>query len=676
MLEKKGNFGLRAHLLHGSTFWLVSSIYITILTVINFHLNMYFRSLDAADRLLAVRIAVWYNFSFFLIIAVVVTLALSLILSNLKFLKGKFYWLYLLGFLFVCFVLQSSQLLGFKILGKPGNPKFIAMMVILLGIAYLFLFLLSKLILRIFASLGVISLVVFLGGSLITSLLGGSSGLEALDHKYDRPNILIISIDTLRGDHCSFNGYWRQTTPNLDRLAKESVVFSNAFSCSPITLPSLSSIMTGKYPQRHGVRDNLNYRLGSKNLTLAEILKKEGYSTGAVVANRVTHSSRKLDQGFDYYGESFAYDHLSYLIPGLISYKIFVERTGLENLWHWKWGAGYCTDLSLRWLKEHYRERFLLWVHYMDPHCPYDPPKKFADSFKVSSETWFKGRFTYDSFNRIYENLPPKEEEIQGIHRLYDGEILYADYEIGRFLETVKRLGLFQNTIVIFTSDHGEGLGDEHYWYGGHTHFIFSQDISVPLFIRFPDQRFKDVVSTTLSNIDIFATVLDIVGILDKYAQGIDAVSFLPLIEQTGKNDPPAIFAESGERLAFDPRRIEAIKEGGENPYKLISKKKRSLTKEVGLEVLNEKKLRAVIDGDWKLIYTPAHEEAEHFELYNLREDPDELVDLSGEDPGQFSQLKGLLLSWMSADTLAAHTETLKISKQEMEALKALGYFR
>jgi arylsulfatase len=676
MLEKKGNFGLKAHLFHGSTFWLVSSIYITILTVINFRLNIYFRSLDAADRLFAVRMAVWYNFSFFLIIAVVWTLALSLILSNLKFLKGKFYRLYLLGFLFVCFILQSSQLLGFQILGKPTNPRFIAMMILLLGIAFLFLFLLSKLILRSFASLGLISLVAFLGGSLIISVLGSSSGLEALDQRYDRPNILIISIDTLRKDHCSFNGYWRQTTPNLDRLAKESVVFSNAFSCSPLTLPSLGSIMTGNYPQKHGVRDNFNYRLGPENLTLAEILKEEGYSTGAVVANRVIHSSRKLDQGFDYYGESFAYDHLSYLIPGLISYKVLVERAGLEHLWYWKWGAGYCTDLSLRWLREHYRKRFFLWVHYMDPHCPYDPPKKFADNFKLPSETWFEGKFTYDSFNQIYENLPPKEEEIQGIHRLYDGEILYADHEIGRFLETVKRLGLLQNTIVIFTSDHGEGLGDEHYWYGGHGHFIFSEDLNVPLFIRFPDERFQGLVTTTLSNIDIFAAVLDLLGILDKYAQRIDAVSFPPLRQQTKERNSPAILAESGERLAFDPRRIEAIKEGGENPYKLIPEEKRSLTAEVGLEVLNEKKLRAVIDGDWKLIYTPAHEEAEHFELYNLRQDPDELVDLSGEEPGQFSRLQGSLLSWISADTLAAPTQTLEVSKQEIEALKALGYFR
>jgi len=676
MDKGKGSFGLKDHLFCGSTFWLVSSLYITILTLTQFYLNVYFGGLNAGDRLLAIRMAAWYNFSFFLIIALVVTLVFSLLYKSFKPLRGRFYRLYLLVFLFVCLLIQSNQLLKFRIFGSPKDPKFLAAAIILLGIAYLFLLLSSKLILKLFASLGLIMLAVFLTVMIIPPLLGAGSSLEAVAHRSDRPNILILSIDTLRGDHCSFNGYFRKTTPNLDEVAREAAVFSNAFSCSPITLPSLGSIMTGKYPQNHGARDNLNYLLSEKNLTLAEILKEQGYSTAAVVANRVIRSTRKLDQGFDYYGESFVYDQLSYLIPGLLAYKFSVEKLRLENLWHWKLGAGYCTDLAVRWLKKHHRERFFLWIHYMDPHCPYNPPKVFADEFKVTGKTWFTDNFTYADFNLIYENLPPKEEEIEWIHRLYDGEILYADYEIGQFLETFESLGLLENTIIIFTADHGEGLADEHYWYGGHTHLIFSEDINVPLFIRFPDQRFKGVVNTTLSNIDIFTTVLDILGILDEYAERIDAVSFLPLIQRTEEKNPAAIFAESGERFAFDPRRIEAIKGGGENPYKLIPGEKRSLTKEVGLEVLNEKKLRAVIDADWKLMYTPAYQEAEHFELYNLREDPDELVDFSARYPREFARLKELLLSWVSGDTVTAYAESIEISRGEIEALKALGYIQ
>jgi len=179
-----------------------------------------------------------------------------------------------------------------------------------------------------------------------------------------------------------------------------------------------------------------------------------------------------------------------------------------------------------------------------------------------------------------------------------------------------------------------------------------------------------------LSNIAIFATVLDILGTLDEYGKGTDAASLLPFIQSTKEENPPAIFAESGDRLAFDPRRIEAIKVGGENPYRVIPRKKQTLTKKIGLELLNEKKLRAIIDGDWKLIYTPAHQEAEHFELYNLREDPDERIDLSRQSPREFSRLKELLLSWVSSDTLPAPSEAFKLSEREMEALKALGYFR
>jgi arylsulfatase A-like enzyme len=676
MIKEKRNFGLREHLLTGATLWLVSSLYLTVLTLIHFYLNAYFGGLNAADRLLAIWMAIWYNLSFFFLIAVIVTLILLLLLRGLRLPWGKSYRLHLWVFLLICFLLQSNQLLKFRIFGGPRDPKFLAASIILLVIAYLFLLLVSKLILKIAASVGVIASVLLIVAASFPLLPGRDSVSEAQDLRSGRPNILLLSIDTLRGDHCSFNGYHRRTTPNLDRLAEESVVFSNAFSCSPITLPSLSSIMTGKYPQNHGARDNLNYLLSEKNLTLAEILTEEGYTTGAVVANRVIRSTRKLNQGFGYYGESFVYDQLSYLIPGLLARKVFLERTGLESLWHWKLGAGYCTDLALRWLKMHHRERFFLWVHYMDPHCPYDPPKVFADKFETSGRTWFTANFTYGDYNRIYENLPPTEEEIAGIHRLYDGEILYTDHEIGRFMETVERLGLLENTVIIFTSDHGEGLGDEHYWYGGHTHFLFSEDLNVPLFIRFPDRRSKVTVNTTLSNIDIFATVLDIVGILEEYSEGIDAVSALPVTEGTGDEDPPPIFAESGERLAFDPRRIEAIKEGGENPYRLVPKQKRSLTRELGLEVLNEKKLRAVIDGEWKLMYTPANEEREHFELYNLRKDPNEYVDFSAEQPLRFSRLKNVLLSWVRADTLTRYDENIEISREEMQALKALGYIQ
>lgn len=676
MIKEKRDFGLRDHLLTGATLWLVSSLYITILTLIHFYLNAYFGGLNAADRLLAIWMAVWYNFSFFFPIAVIVTLLLALLFRSLRFRWGKSYRVQLWIFLLLCFLLQSNQLLKFRIFGGPRDPKFLAASIVLLVIAYLFLLLASKLILKLAASVGVIAAALFIVATSLPLFPRFDSTSEAQDFRSDRPNILILSIDTLRGDHCSFNGYHHGTTPNLDRLAEESVVFSNAFSCSPITLPSLSSIMTGKYPQNHGARDNLNYLLSERNLTLAEILTEEGYTTGAVIANRVIRSTRKLDQGFGYYGESFVYDQLSYLIPGLLARKILLERTGLERVWHWKLGAGYCTDLALRWLREHHREKFFLWVHYMDPHCPYDPPKVFADKFESGGRTWFTTNFTYADYNRIYENLPPEEEEIAGIHRLYDGEILYADHQIGRLMDSVEELGLLQNTAIIFTSDHGEGLGDEHYWYGGHTHFLFSEDLNVPLFIRFPDQRSKVAVNTTLCNIDIFATVLDIVGVLEEYSERIDAVSALPLIEGTGDENPPPIFAESGERLAFDPRRIEAIKEGGENPYRLVPKQRRSLTRELGLEVLNEKKLRTVIDGEWKLTYTPAYEEGEHFELYNLRKDPDEHVDFSAEEPLQLSRLKNLLLSWVSADTVTRYDENIEISRGEMQALKALGYIQ
>jgi arylsulfatase A-like enzyme len=241
-------------------------------------------------------------------------------------------------------------------------------------------------------------------------------------------NFLLISVDTLRPDHLGCYGYRQINTPNTDRLSKEGITFDDAWSSVPLTLPSHATIMTGVYPFSHGVRENGSFVLSPDFVTLAEVLRSEGFSTGAFVID----SRYALDQGFDVYDDDLrggrqgsAFGH--------------PERT-----------ADAVTNSVLDWLVTA-SEPFFCFVHYFDPHADYDPPAGYR--------------------------------EVYG-ERLYDAEIAFTDDEIGRLLEYLTDRGLLQKTLVVFVSDHGEGLGD----HNENTHglLLYQQTVSVPVILRLP----------------------------------------------------------------------------------------------------------------------------------------------------------------------------------------------
>ncbi len=243
-------------------------------------------------------------------------------------------------------------------------------------------------------------------------------------------NVVLISIDTCRADYLSCYGFFRQTTPNIDAVAKEGILFKNVFSTSPITLPAHSSMMTGTIPPYHGVHDNYNYRLGDFNVTLAEILKENGFMTGAVVGCFVLNSRFGLDQGFITYDDDFDEETKEIGIP---------ERSGQE-----------VSDHGSQWIEEHCDDNFFLFLHYFDPHVPYNPPEPFKSTY---------------------------------IHP-YVAEIAYADHCIGQVIDKLKSLDLYDSTLIIITSDHGEALGAHQEQ--THAYFIYNEVIKVSLIFKIP----------------------------------------------------------------------------------------------------------------------------------------------------------------------------------------------
>jgi len=306
-------------------------------------------------------------------------------------------------------------------------------------------------------------------------------------------NVLVITMDTTRADHIGCYGNQGVQTPVIDGMARSGVLCANAFTPSPSTLPGHSSIFTGLYPYNHGARANGTYNLGDDNVTLAEILKQEGYATSAVISAYVLDSRFGLNQGFDVFNDDLSKgvkhgDHT------------FRERP-----------AEFTNEAAFAWLDANAGGNFFLWVHYFDPHAPYFPPEPF--------------RTTYQN-------------------RLYDGEIAYVDQAIGALLAKLEELGVRDKTLVVLASDHGEGLGE----HGENTHsmLVYDATLHTPLIFSCP-RLFPSgyVLHAQASNVDIVPTVLDLLGVQSDHK--FDGTSLLlPLGSR-----PPGLYAETISTLTL-----------------------------------------------------------------------------------------------------------------------------
>lgn len=293
-------------------------------------------------------------------------------------------------------------------------------------------------------------------------------------------NLLIFTLDTTRSDHIGCYGYPSINTPNIDFVANEGILFQNATSQSPLTLPSHSSIFTGTYPPFHGVKDNGGFYLEEDKVTLAELLQAKGWVTGAFVGAFVLDSRWGLDQGFDHYYDNF--DFAKYKRIGLAS----VQREGGEVI-----------KAFFEWFDKNSNERFFSWIHFYDPHTPYDPPEPFKSQ---------------------YENQP---------FGSYDGEIAYVDFLIGKVLDSLREKKLLDKTIIVIVGDHGESLGEHNE--SAHGFFIYDATVSVPMIIRIPSASLQGkTISSQVQNVDIMPTLCEILDL--PISENVQGQSLLPLI--------------------------------------------------------------------------------------------------------------------------------------------------
>jgi arylsulfatase A-like enzyme/Tfp pilus assembly protein PilF len=410
-------------------------------------------------------------------------------------------------------------------------------------------------------------------------------------NKPPRPNVLIITVDTLRADRVGCYGYAGGLTPNVDALAKDGVVFERAVAQVPLTWPSHAAIFTGTYPFHNGVQDFTGQPLGDRFRTLAESLKDHGYATGAVVSSFVLDRSWGLARGFESYDDAFAGEEFLQKNLGL------VERRAEESVNH-----------AVGWLEAHENQPFFFWLHLYDPHSPYNPPEPFRSQ---------------------YAKQP------------YEGEIAYADSQLGRLFAWLKQApnSLYDNTLIVFLSDHGESLGE----HGEREHgfFVYDSTVRVPLVLkppksaRLPAQRAPDAIET----IQVGPTVLELAGVQDPIQKQFQAGSLVPLM--IGKPHGPV-------RPAYSETFYPATSFGW-SP------------------------LRSVQTARYHYIEAPEQE------LYEHQTDPSESYNLAAKDANLATslraQLNQLLANYAAAATASGGIASgTSASPEILEKLRSLGY--
>ena len=380
--------------------------------------------------------------------------------------------------------------------------------------------------------------------------------------------VILISVDTLRADHLPAYGYRGVETPNIDALRQDSILFERAYSHVPLTLPSHVSLLTGLLPPQHGVRNNLGFAFdASKHATLPSVLKARGYATGAAVSAYVLRGASGLAAAFDSYDDAVA-------IRGGESVGS-QQRSGRET-----------AAVARAWIEQHKSAPLFYMLHLFEPHSPYTPPEPHRSRWPSA----------------------------------YDGEIATADEIVGEFLSSLKASGVYDDAVIVFLSDHGEGLGD----HGEDEHgiFLYQEAIRVPLMVKLPrGERAGTSSSSVVGLVDVFPTVARLVGA-----------------------EAPAQLAGVSLFDAAQPRRMYA-----ESLYPRIH--------------LGWSELRSLVDAQHQYIEAPRPE------LYDLAADPAEKKNILADQRRVYAALRKELEAIPRGEQATGN-----IDPEDAKKLAALGY--
>ncbi len=431
------------------------------------------------------------------------------------------------------------------------------------------------------------------------------------------PHVVLVTADALRADHLSGNGYPRATSPRLDAFARTAWSFSNAVTVLPKTGPSFVTLFSGLHPRVHLVEAN-RYRIPSDVPLLAERLKTAGYRTAAFVSNPVLSSGKGYARGFE-------------------SYRI-VDGVAAVN------GA------FREWAEAAWQSPTFVWVHYIDPHGPYTPPADLADLFADDALARAETRRLPLDYAAI-PGFPleyalgaiPRYQRIDGEDRVadyvlrYDREIRHVDRAFGEILDLLAARGLFDASAVIFTSDHGESLGERDYFFE-HGWFVDEGSLRIPLFVKPPGTTAAVSISAPVSNLDLAPTILALAGVEPVGTPGRNLLAPLP-------DRRPMLIANTSTY----PERYFGLRVDGRKYFRRV----------------------ATAREEGQLRDDPGPEE-----LYDLTADAGETMNLAAVRPEQIAAMRAEMASLLAESRPPAGREPISArdGNQDVERLRALGY--
>ncbi|MFQ6104930.1 MAG: sulfatase [Candidatus Glassbacteria bacterium] len=420
----------------------------------------------------------------------------------------------------------------------------------------------------------------------------------------DGPNVVLIIVDTLRADHLGCYGYGSKTTPHIDALSLDSIVFKNAICPAPWTSPSVGSIITSQYPTVLGFEDTA-IKFSDKFITLAEIFRDNNYETKGIISHTLISSALGFDQGFDSYDERNAKGHDYISSPSV-------------------------TQKAISYVREHRDSRFLLFLHYFDPHYNY------IQHVRYDYYPGYRGPLYSDQSIVELRRIAPTltSDDIDYLKALYDSEISFTDEYIGEFIYRLKELGLYNNTLIVFTADHGEEFSERGDHWIGHTKTLYQELIHVPLMIKLPDSSKHEIIDEYVGLIDLMPTIVEYAGleIPKQYTYEGEIIDISNM-------------DESGNRMIFSETR------------------KRS-------------ELQSVVWRGWKLIYD---EQENTSQLFNLQDDSRELKDVAFENDAVSEEMKKFLERWqLSAQSKKSPTKPKQpdFTDEQLEYLRSMGYIQ
>ncbi len=448
---------------------------------------------------------------------------------------------------------------------------------------------------------------------------GGSGQALAGD-----PNVLLITIDTLRRDHVSAYGESPAHTPRMDALAEEGLLFWNALTPTPETGPAHASILTSLHPLRHEVISN-GHHLARGFRSVAEELQDEGYATGAFLSSFAVNHRLGLDQGFDVYEDDFVprvRGFTSILGARWAMSALMVLGTPHDYPWLLERGGAETNRLASSWIRARGDRPWFAWVHYFEPHAPYEGPDATVDHRSFLSE----------------RDPTYTEAEAAELRRLYAHEAELSDDLVGELLDLLDELELADNTLVVVTSDHGEQLGEHGIWF--HHHGLYDESLQVPLIVRAPG------IELTTHRVDQQVRLMDIAPTMLEYikldplepSEGAELLGY-----GTGVRDRDLACTLFGRKTA-------SLSEGTLFGMRLPA--------QIGDEGETH---------DAKYIYDPASAKEE---LYDLSTDPDEQTDLAADQREAVERCRQLVEREMNA----AKDLAADVDADEIKKLQAMGY--